>query len=335
MTIFATIGDRNRAGALLSGHTDVVPADGQPWTRAPFALTKEGDRLYGRGTADMKGFIACVLAMVPTFSCAPLSRPIHLAFSYDEEVGCLATNDICDYIRRTMTLPEAAIVGEPTGMRVMNRHKGNRGLTSDVTGIACHSARPELGSNAIYAAAAIVQVIKRIAAEKAASPQSALSSFACPYTTLSVGVISGGTARNLVPGHCSLQWDVRAASHLEADEAHSSVLSAIDNEIVPTFRALNPEFAIATELAYDVIPLEAEVNSPAEALVLKMTGQAEAFSASFGTEAGFFARAGVSTVVCGPGRDSECHIADEWIEINQLVQCIELLNALTQHCQAN
>jgi len=332
--IFATIGDPGRAGYVLSGHTDVVPVEGQAWLRDPFKLTREGGRLYGRGTTDMKGFVACALAMVPAFKAAELRSPIHLAFSYDEEVGCLGVHGIVEHMNGAVATPRAVFVGEPTTMGVVDSHKGSCGMLTQVSGFACHSSRVDLGVNAIFAAATIIEELHRCADQLSSEPDLG-SRFVVPYSSVSVGVINGGTARNTVAGDCSFQWDIRATRLGVTEEVQGRIAAFIDGSVLPGMRARFQDARIETSVAYDVPPLVAMPNSEAETLAKRFAGTNETKVVDYGSEAGIFQKAGMPTVLCGPGQDSEAHIADEWIAVEQLDRCMSFLEALSNHACAD
>ncbi|MCX8278963.1 acetylornithine deacetylase [Phyllobacterium sp. 0TCS1.6C] len=331
--IFATIGDPAQAGYVLSGHTDVVPVEGQEWQRDPFKLTREGGRLYGRGTTDMKGFVACALAMAPALKTAGLRTPIHLAFSYDEEVGCLGVHGLVDHLNKAVARPRAVFVGEPTAMRVVDSHKGSCGMLTKVTGFAAHSSRVDLGTNAIFAAATIIEELHRCADQLASEPEPG-SRFVVPYSSVSVGVINGGTARNTVAGDCSFQWDIRATRLGLTDEVQDRIAAFVDSSVLPGTRARHKDARVDTSVAYDVPPLVAAPGSEAEALAKRFAGTNETMVVDYGSEAGIFQKAGMATVLCGPGQDSEAHITDEWIALEQIDRCMRFLEVLADHARA-
>ena len=325
--LVATIGPASAPGFVLSGHLDVVPTDGQDWTRPPFRLTREADKLYGRGTTDMKGFVACMLSRVPQMLTEPLSRPLHLVLSYDEEVGCLGVPGIVRHLDATVAPPIACFVGEPTEMGVVGGHKGSTGFLTVVEGKACHSSRPDLGVNAIFHAADQIGELHRYADELKASPDAG-SPFELPYTTVSVGVIGGGTARNAIPGDVSFQWDIRAtkAGMIEALTERFSTYAA--QRVVPAMRAKFAEAKVTTTMVYDVPPLVPDPGSVAETLAKRFASRNRTATVNYGSEAGIFQKAGIPTVLCGPGRDSEAHITDEWIDVGELARCLSFLDAV-------
>lgn len=328
--LFATIGPAATAGLLLSGHTDVVPVDGQVWSRDPFRLVETEGRLHGRGTSDMKGYVACMLAIVPRLVEAPLRRAVHLAFSYDEEVGCLGAPGLVSHMAAAGIRPAAAFVGEPSLMGVVNGHKGSAGLLTRITGRTVHSARPDLGVNALYAALDMVAFLRRRAELLANTPDS-LGLFDPPYTTISVGTLQGGTARNAVPGDCRIEWDIRATRNGLLDSLRAEAEAEVAQHILPTMRAGAPEAAIVTEMVYDVPPLLPEPLAEAEALAKRLAGSNATGTVPFASEAGLFQRAGIPTIICGPGDIAQAHIADEWIAVSEIERCLGFLERLIAH----
>jgi acetylornithine deacetylase len=318
---------------LLSGHTDVVPVEGQHWQHDPFRLTREGSRLFGRGTTDMKGFVACALAMVPKLKSAELRVPIHLAFSYDEEVGCLGVHGLVQHMSESVAEPRAVFVGEPTLMAVVDSHKGSCGMLTEVTGFACHSSRVDLGANAIFAAASIIEEVHRGADELAGQADPGVR-FEVPYSTVSVGVIHGGTARNAVAGDCRFEWDIRATRPGVTEMVQKRIADFVEGSVLPGMRQRYGGARIETRVAYDVPPLVAAPGSEAETLAKRFAGTNQTKVVDYGSEAGIFQKAGIPTVLCGPGQDSEAHIADEWIAVEQLDRCMSFLEALADHARA-
>jgi acetylornithine deacetylase len=325
--LIATIGNPSVPGYVLSGHTDVVPVQGQHWQRDPFTLIREHDRVYGRGTSDMKGFLACVLAMVPRLQAKPLQRSVHIAFSYDEEVGCQGIHSLVDYLAANVATPIAAFIGEPTDMAVIEGHKGSRGMITKITGRAVHSSRPDIGLSALSAGLKIVQRLELYAEEFKLGPKSA-QPFSLPYATVSTGVLNSGTARNLIPGDCELQWEVRSIVPEEKDSVSRRLAAFVSDTLLPEMQATFDGARVETTEVYDVPPLVADEQSEAVRLACKFAQTNHTRAIDYGTEAGFFQRRGISSVVCGPGRDSEAHISDEWIGIEQLEKCLNFLDAL-------
>ena len=253
-SLVATIGPADKAGYVLSGHTDVVPVDGQDWSRDPFTMWRDGGRLYGRGVSDMKGYLACMLACAPAMVKEPLAAPIHLAFSYDEEVGCFGVHGIIEHMTKTLPSQRAVFVGEPTEMGVVGSHKGSAGLLTTVIGKACHSSRPTHGVNAIFHAMDLIAELRGYANELRSAPDDDLP-FELPYTTVSVGVIHGGTARNAVPGDCAFQWDIRATKAGVVNRLVDRFKAFADTKVVPVMKKGFAEASVTTSIAYDVPPL--------------------------------------------------------------------------------
>ena len=315
--LYATVGPGGRGGIILSGHTDVVPVAGQAWTGDPFRLDARGERLYGRGTADMKGFIALVLAMVPQALAAPLEIPLHLALSYDEEVGCLGVPALIRGLPVGTARPLLAIIGEPTGMQVANAHKGIHFLRTRLTGHEAHSSMPERGVNAIAAAAEIIVEIGRLAAECRAAA-GADTRFDPPYTSFNIGRIAGGAAVNIIARDCAFDWEFRPVPGEDAAALRRRIDDFITADLLPRLRAGHPDAAVETETMALVPPLVPDPGSPAETLARDLTGANEATTIAFATEAGLFQAAGIPAVICGPGSIEVAHQPDEFITRDQL-----------------
>jgi acetylornithine deacetylase len=323
--LFASIGPAVPGGVVLSGHTDVVPVEGQSWSSDPFSLVEREGRLYGRGAADMKGFIAAVLACVPLFAARQLRVPIHLAFSHDEEVGCLGAPRLIEALLAGVPRPASVIVGEPTGMQVADRHRGITSFITTITAPGGHSSTPRPGVNAIALAARFVTELEdfgsRIAGERE-RPKDTVPE----HTTLNVGRIEGGTAVNMIAGHCQLSWECRP----EPGKSGAEVLAALEArlELALPRRSLPPEVAIRTELVVSVPPFAGRRDSPAVALALRLTGGNRCVAVPFASEAGLFQEAGVPAVVCGPGRTSEAHQPDEFVSREQMSACLRFMYRL-------
>jgi acetylornithine deacetylase len=329
--LFATIGRRSdrpeRGGVILSGHTDVVPVAGQEWQSNPFSLTEKEGRLYGRGTADMKGFLALALALVPEAAGRELAVPLHLAFSHDEEVGCLGAPALIRALPEGLARPAMAIIGEPTSMQVANRQKGLSFFRTRVTGREGHSSAPDLGVSAIAAAAEIILEIGRLHAEgrDAARPD---SGFDPPHTTMSVGTIGGGTAVNIIARDCAFEWEMRNIPQEDAAALKSRVERFVADDLLPRLRAVYPQAAVETETVVAVPPLVPEPGSAAEDLARRLTGANTTTAVSFATEAGLFQQAGIPAVVCGPGSIAVAHKPDEYIARAELMAGQEFLDRL-------
>jgi len=326
--ILATIGPRVDGGVVLSGHTDVVPVEGQAWSSPPFELRQASGRLYGRGACDMKGFDACVLAMAPAFRDAGLKRPVHIVMSYDEETTCLGSCDIIALFGKDEPKPAAAIVGEPTMMAVADAHKSIATFRTLVTGLEAHSALPALGANAVAAAADVVSEIGRLQREYEKGPLD--PRFTPPYSTLHVGMIHGGTARNILARECVFNWEFRGLPGVATASATAKVQAFVDETATPRLTRFVKGPSIATIMEVDVPPLAAEPGSAAERLALRLTRSNRTIAVSFATEAGHFQAAGVPTVVCGPGSIDQAHKPDEFVDEAQLAACLEFLKRLAE-----
>jgi len=315
--LWATIGPAAPGGIVLSGHTDVVPVEGQPWSSDAFVLTKRDGRLYGRGTSDMKSFIALCLALVPEMQAKPLKKPIHFAFSYDEEVGCLGAPHLIAELGRRFPKPALAIIGEPTEMKLGTRHKGCYSFETEVTGRDGHSSQTHKGANAIVAAAEIVTELQRIA-EDLKSSRFTDANFDPPYPTINIGRIEGGTAVNIIARHCAVHWDFRATPGADPSLVLPQLETFVAKTVLPRLHQVAPEASIATRPRAKVPPLSDEPGGAAETLVKFLTGANETIGLAFATEAGQFQEAGLSAIVCGPGAIAQAHQPDEFIAISEI-----------------
>jgi len=325
-SLYASIGPTGVPGVALSGHTDVVPVEGQTWSSDPFVLTERDHRFYGRGAADMKGFLACVLAAVPDFLKRKLAVPISIVFSYDEEVGCIGVRPLIAEIGRRFVTPRMVIVGEPTSMSVVDAHKGPVRWHVEIKGRAAHSSMAPLGVNAISIAGRLLQELARIERELKTSPRA--ERFDPPYATLQVTRIDGGTATNIVPVYCRFDFDVRALPGVDVDAIDRRIRAYADRECVPEMRRVAPESGIDISVANQVPPFAAGTNSEAVALALRLAGHNETHAVSYATEAGLFQEAGSPSVVIGPGDIAQAHAADEFIAKDQLDKCMAFLDRL-------
>lgn len=325
-SLSATIGD-GPGGIALSGHSDCVPVEGQTWTSNPFKLEERDGKLFGRGTCDMKGFIACVLASVPLFKAQPLTEPIHILISYDEEVGCLGVRPLIARLGVDLPQPRAVIVGEPTTMQVIDGHKCIDVYRTTVTGKEAHSSLPSLGVNAISAAAKLVDEIDRMAA--AVADEEKDPHFDPPHSTITVAMIDGGTAPNIVPKTCELHWQLRGLPGTKAKEVPSKLAKFAEDTLLPRMRQVAPEAGVETEMRTSVPAFAAAPGSEAVALAMGLTGANRTSGVSYATEAGLFEQAGCPAVVCGPGDIAQAHAADEFVSIAQLEMCLTFLADLT------
>ena len=317
--LFATIGPDIAGGIVLSGHTDVVPVDGQAWTSDPFELTAKDSKLFGRGTCDMKGFIAVILSMVPRFKEARLTSPIHLALSCDEEVGCKGVRPLVAHMRDHLARPRAVIVGEPTSMQVVNGHKSAVTFSTEVTGHEGHSSLTHHGVNAIMVAGELLGEINRIRTDLIAEGDPARR-FDPPYSTVHVGLIEGGTAKNIIPRRCAFQWETRLLP--DADPlAVPRRFDEFSRRLIPAMQAIAPDTGITTAAVNTVPGLAPEKESPAEHLALHLANANSTHAVSYCTEAGLFQQIGIPAVVCGPGSIKQAHKPDEWIEVGELRKC--------------
>lgn len=325
--LFATLGPRSESGVVLSGHTDVVPVDGQEWSSDPFVLTERDGRLYGRGTSDMKSFIACALAVVPEFVQRDLRTPVHLAFSYDEEVGCLGVRGLLDDLAQTGIRPLSCIVGEPTEMRPVIAHKGKQSYRCTVRGLASHSAYAPYGVNAVEAAAEAVAFLKQLARRhRDRGPYD--RGFDVAYTTVHTGVIRGGTALNIVPHDCVFDFEFRNLPGDDPEALRREFEAHLRTVIEPEMHAVDPRSGFTLEKLSEMPALTTGPEAGITALAQELSGRSDIAKVSFGTEAAHFQVAGVPTVVCGPGSIREAHKPDEFVTLAQVAQCEAFLRRL-------
>ncbi|MGC2414558.1 MAG: acetylornithine deacetylase [Stellaceae bacterium] len=325
--LFATIGPLEQGGVILSGHTDVVPVAGQDWHSDPFHLIEDSGRLYGRGSADMKGFIALVLALVPEMTRRTLAVPLHLAFTHDEETGCFGAPALIRALPEGTARPMLAIVGEPTSMQIANAQKGCSFFRTRIVGQDGHSSAPDRGVNAIVAASEMIVEIGRLHAEARgrARPE---SGFDPPHTTLSVGTITGGTAVNIIARECAFDWDLRTLPDEDAAQLKARLDRFISADLLPRMRAVYDAAAVETETIVAVPPLAPAAGSPAEALARRLTGLNTTTTVSFASEAGLYQKAGIPAIVCGPGSIEVAHKPDEFITRAELAEGQEFLDRL-------
>ena len=332
-SLHAVIGPGDVPGIGLSGHTDVVPVEGQNWSTSPFTLTQKGSRLYGRGSCDMKGFIACILSHAPKFKERDLKTPVHLLLSYDEEVGCTGVRPMIEELGDKLPAPRLVFVGEPTSMKVVDSHKSSSGFVTEVTGLESHSGKPQLGVNSIMAAGELISELTRIDTElrlRADGPR-----FDPPYTNVAVALIEGGTARNITPKSCKFSWMFRAVPATGTNEILTRFEKFAKEEVLPAMVKVYPEAAIETVQTTHVPALNAPEGSPAVSLALKLAGQNETFAVSYVTEGSLFEEAGFSSVIIGPGSISQAHAPDEFIEESELEVCSGFLGQIADYAEAN
>ncbi len=326
--LIATVGPDVEGGLVLSGHTDVVPVAGQKWHTDPFEMLEKDGLLYGRGTCDMKGFIATALSLVPEIMSCQLLRPLHLVFSYDEEVGCLGAPGLITRLMRDRPLPMAAIIGEPTSMQLVNAHKGITAFETRVTGKPGHSSQTHKGVNAITVAADCIQFLQGKAESFAAGEGPRDERFEPAYTTVSMGTIKGGTADNIIAGDCVFTWGVRGILSGEGQRLKVLFDAYCQNTLLPPLKAIAPKSDIITETIAEIPPLIPSDDNPAEALIRQLTGQNQAGAAAFGTEAGQFQEAGIPSVICGPGSVDQAHQPNEFVSKSQLAECEAFIRKL-------
>ena len=324
--LFAAIGPDAPGGVVLSGHTDVVPIDGQDWHTDPFELTERDGLLYGRGSADMKGFSAVFLSRLASLNTAAMDKPLYLALSYDEEVGCLGIDRMVDDALAHFAQPDFAIIGEPTSMQVVRAHKSINVYRTVITGQAAHSSQPHRGAGAILAAGRIIEHLDAIGRSR----REAAGESGCepPWTTVQVGRIEGGTAINILPARCEFLWEYRGLPDEDPQSIIEDMQSFIESEVLPDLQEFSAEASIETTPIAVVPPLMPDPEAKAEQWVRTLNGVQEGGSGevSFATEAGSFQRAGISSVVCGPGSIDQAHQPNEFIDPAELARCEAMID---------
>ena len=325
--LFATIGPEVEGGILLSGHSDVVPVEGQHWTRAPFEMSRDDTRLYGRGTCDMKGYIAACVAMAPELAAQVKDRPLHFAFTHDEEVGCLGAKALAEVLKDREALPSIAIIGEPTSMQVVEGHKGCCEYTARFEGRGGHGSDPAAGVNAVeYAARYISRLMELRESLMARTP--AHSRFEPPWTTINTGALIGGFVHNVIPAEAEVQWEMRPVVEEDAEYVRGEMRRFVDEVLLPQMRAVAPEAGISVETVGEVGGLMPMDDCKAAALACALTGSNGGGLVPFNTEGGVFQQLGIDVVICGPGAIEQAHKPDEFVEISQLEQCLGMLERL-------
>jgi acetylornithine deacetylase len=333
--LYATIGDQDKAGVMLSGHTDVVPVDGQAWDTDPFLVTEKDEKFYGRGTADMKSFIAIALAFVPEFLSRRLKTPIHLAFSYDEEVGCIGVRRLIDKLKEMPVKPAMCIVGEPTSMQVVTGHKGKRSFIASVRGLESHSALAPLGVNAVEYAAELITYMKNMARRiEAEGPFDEL--YEITHTTVHTGVISGGVQLNIVPNACRVEFEFRYLANHDPDALEAEIREYAKDTLEPKMHAVSAETGIDIECYNDMPGLEMDPGEDVVAFVKALAGRNDHAKVAFGTEAGLFhTRVQIPTVVCGPGDIAVAHKPNEFIPLDQIAKGEDFMRRLLEEVSAD
>lgn len=329
--LYASIGPDVAGGVVLSGHTDVVPVDDQPWTSDPWLLTERDGRLYGRGAADMKSFVALALAHVDAMQAATLKRPIVLAFSYDEEVGCLGAPTMIAELAAAAHKPTAVIVGEPTLMKVVSAHKGVRSFRVEVIGREAHSSLPDQGVSAVMEALKLMDLVAEIGREARAV---AHAHFSPPGPTMTIGRVEGGTATNILARRCSFVWDLRCPEQAQADAIEARFRAAAE-KLDAEIKARAPEGGVTVTRRSNTPGLAIVRDSEAEALARALTGDNETRAVSYAAEAGLFQQAGIPAVICGPGSIEQAHQPDEWIALSQLEEGAAFMRRLIARLSAD
>ena len=326
--LYATIGESNKAGIMLSGHTDVVPVDGQDWDTNPFKITKKDSNLYGRGTADMKSFIAVVLAYIPVFLDHELKTPIHLAFSYDEEIGCIGVRRLIDKLKEMPIRPAMCIVGEPTSMQVVTGHKGKRSFYADVRGLEAHSALAPQGVNAVEYAAELVAFLKKMARRiENEGPFDKL--YEVTHTTVHTGLINGGVQLNIVPKNCRIEFEFRYLANHNPDELETEIRTYAKNVLEPLMKKVNLDTGIDINCYNDLPGLDMNPDEEVVTFVKALAGRNDHAKVAFGTEAGLFHnQINIPTVICGPGDIAVAHKPNEFISLDQIYQAENFMKRL-------
>ena len=327
--LLARIGPNVEGGVILSGHTDTVPVADQIWTSDPYRLERRDDKLYGRGTTDMKSFLAICTSMAPRFAAANLREPIYLAMSYDEEIGCLGVPSLIDRLHALQWRPRACIVGEPSGMDVLIGHMGAQGFETVVTGRDAHSSQMGFGVNAIALAAELIRfldgLVETMGRDAATDPL-----FGSTFVPVNIGVIEGGTACNIVAQKCSFTWTYRDVPGTDRDAVVNRLRDYVDHVLLPSMGEKGAAARVETCRTIDFVGLRPDPGNEAEALALRCSGANGSRVDVFGTEAGLFQQAGIATVVCGPGDIAQAHRPDEYLSVEQVGRCEQFLDRLME-----
>ncbi len=336
VNLFATIKAKKPNGKspiIFSGHTDVVPVS-KSWSTDPFKATIKEDKLYGRGSCDMKGFIACTLAYAPIYSKSNLNRDIHFSFTFDEETACQGAPILIAELKKRGIKNGICIVGEPTNMKIIDAHKGCYEYTTHFEGLAGHGSAPDKGVNAVeYAVRFIDKLLKIRKILKEKTPNNSV--FNPPYTTLQIGGISGGIARNVIADRCRVDWELRPVVKEDGIFVNSEMDKFVNEELLPEMKKVYPKSSIKKEIIGEIIGFDRDEKSEACELISSITGDNSREVVSFGTEAGLFQEIGISTVVCGPGSIEQAHKVDEFIKLDELKKCLKLLEGIKNHSSKN
>lgn len=325
--LFATLGPDAEGGLVLSGHSDVVPVTDQDWTSDPFQMVERDGRLYGRGTCDMKGFIAATLAMAPRFARTQRTSPIHFSFTYDEETGCIGAGHLAQSLTERGIRPAMAIIGEPTMMRIVEGHKGCHEYTTRFQGLEGHGSAPDLGVNAVeYAVRYVARLLELREQLEAMAPTD--SPFDPPWTTLNVGAVHGGSVHNVIAPKAQVDWEMRPIHPTDAQFVKTALSAYCNDTLLPAMRAVHPGATIQTEIIGEAVGLTPVEDNEAKRILSALMGTNAAELVPFGTEAGIFQKLGMDVVVCGPGSIDQAHKADEFLMVDQLSRCLDLLHKL-------
>tara|TARA_R110002096_G_scaffold52399_1_gene136700 strand:+ start:1893 stop:3047 length:1155 start_codon:yes stop_codon:yes gene_type:complete len=326
-TLFGSLGPDEPGGILLSGHSDVVPVTDQDWASDPFEMRQADGRLYGRGACDMKGFIAACIVMAERYAAMPLKRPVHFAFTYDEETGCLGAQALIPELNRLGIKPDIAIIGEPTEMRVIEGHKGCCEYTTRFEGLEGHGSSPDLGVNAAEYAVRYVSRLMELRGDLCARTPNG-SRFDPPYTTINIGRVQGGHAHNVIVGKAEVDWEFRPVQDSDMRFVKSTMEAFVTDELLPQMRAVYPQADITMETVGEVPGLEPMTENAARDLMATLLGANSAGVVPFGTEAGLFQQMGMDVILCGPGSIAQAHKPDEFVSLDQLELCLNMLERL-------
>lgn len=327
-SLFASLGPLDKSGYILSAHTDVVPTENQQWSSNPFSMIQKENRLYGRGTADMKGFIACVLSAIPFFISKKLHFPLYLSFSYDEEIGCVGIRPMLKTVINKIKKPILCIIGEPTEMNPVLGHKGKIAVHCDVNGLECHSAYPTSGVNAIEYASRLIVFIENLSINIKNKTYLYNYSFEPPFTTIQTGIIHGGFALNIVPGKCEFDFEIRYLPTFNYNTFLDKINTYAKIDLLYDMKKSNPAAEISISIVNMYPGLSTSIDSEAARISAWLT-QSDSFrTVPFGTEGGLFSEAGIPTIICGPGSMSQGHKPDEYITFEQLYECNKFLKRL-------
>ncbi|MCH8886493.1 MAG: acetylornithine deacetylase [SAR324 cluster bacterium] len=328
--VFGTLGAVDTPGLMLAGHMDVVPVEGQAWETDPFTLTEADGRFYGRGTADMKSFIVLALLAAEAVRHRSLKLPLHLVFTYDEEVGCHGAARLMDTLQREKhVMPKCAVVGEPTNFQVFRMHKGFNTAKVTVRGVEGHSSKPAKGANAIFRAAQVVTKLMEVAGERQ-GVTSMEEFFEIPHTTLNVGMVNGGTAINIIPNHAEVVFEYRTMPGEDPDYVINQLRGYVSEVLLPDFRKEQPNVDIRVEMTGQGKPMMTAVGAEIETIALELTGNPRSTAAPYYTEGALYNDAGIPTVICGPGDIDQAHLPNEYVTAGQLTKGVDFLGRLIE-----